>query len=225
MSTQIIRDAVDHSYALADLFLSQDVDNKEGALELESRIGHINQQGQFISGVDRAFFMQWLDKMEAHNQWISVSDWTDTIDFLWSNDVRGTKANNNSEATMTLQKKKLIQNITFECNNNPYDVRLSLKTETPQAEMPDFPYRRVRVKRRKEFNHKNIVLYCFTVTSEGKDKVTAIQNGTYRYEIEFELLNTANCRSRSPKDLIASLLEKTVDFLGRDKPYRLQLTS
>lgn len=218
MSTQIIREAVEASFPLAVHFLEQ----KE-ALELESRIGYLNSRGNFIPGVKKEFFLQWLEKMENHNEWISVKDWTDSIDYLWANDVRATKTSDPSETKMTCMKKKLLKNVTFKCPDNDYDIRLSLKTEIPQEDMPEFPHRLVRIKRRKEFNHKNIVLFCFTYISEAKEKIQAIQNGKCRYEIEFELLNTEHCKSRKPRELIASLLEKTVDFLGRDKPYSLQL--
>lgn len=219
MSTQIIREAVEASYPLAVHFLEQ----KHETLELESRIGCINQRGKFIPGVKKEFFFHWLEKMEAHNEWISVQDWTNSIDFLWANSVRATKTDDSDETKMQCHKKKLLKNVTFECPENTYDIRLSLKTETPQTDMPEFPHRLVRVKRRKVFNHKNIVLFCFTYISEAKEKITAIQNGERRYEIEFELLNTEHCKSRKPRELIASLLEKTVDFLGRDKPYSLRL--
>lgn len=218
MSSQIIREAVEASFPLAKEFLEQKTE-----YELESRLGKINHHGHFIPGVTREFFMEWLQQMEQHNEWIAIKDWNESIDFIWSNDVRATKYINQMESKMSCQQKKLLKNITFKCPNNAYDIRLSLKTETKLKEMPEFPHRLVRVKRRKEFNHKNIALFCFTYISEAKEKIAAIQNGNHRYEIEIELLHTEHSKSRKPRDLIASLLEKTIDLIGRDKPYSLQL--
>lgn len=220
MSTQIIREAIEASTPLAKLFLQQTDDQP---LELETRLGTISANGRFTPSVSREFFMHWLEKLESYHEWNTVNDWAESMDVIWANDVRGTKTMDLNESRMTFQKKKLIRNMTFLCKERPYSIRMSLKTEIPVEGIPQQDSKLIRIKRRKEFNYKNIVMYSFTVISEAKDKIRAIKNGRKSYEIEFELMNMDNCRRRDASYLVATLLEKPIDFLGRTVPYSLRL--
>jgi len=220
MSSQIIRNAIQATIPLANDFLNQHEGN---VCELESRLGKIDVNGNFISGVSKEFFVHWLNEMKSYEGWHMTNDWEESMDVIWSNDVRGTKKIDQTEFKMTFQEKKRLRNLTFKCPEREYDVRVSLKTEKVVTEMPNFHHRLVRFKRRKEFNHKNIIMYCFTIVSEGKEKQTAIKNNNKRFEIEFELLNTRNCKNFDSNYLSASMLEKTVDFLGRSTPFSLNL--
>lgn len=217
LRSQMIQGAIHHSTPLVEQSTSDD------HLELETQIGMVDEKG-YTSGVSRDFFITCLQKMISCNTWNSTEEWTDTIDFFYKEGIRHT-VTRGDDPNVTVVKKK-VGDVTFVCperseEKKNFGIRVSLKSEVPYTDaFPRYQHHYVRVKRRKSFNYKNNILYCFTIVAHGKTKEDAIYNNETNttYEIELELLNRKSMR---PDDIASSLLEKNIDFFGRNDPYTL----
>jgi hypothetical protein len=182
-------------------------------LEIEARLGKF-QHSQFQSGVTKADFSRIHDMLMTYGGWVNndqVNKWVSSFDYMLDNNVRVTK---NSSGN-TFIKKTVIDHVTFACPERSYDIRISLKEELPtQVSLPQDP-RMVRVKKRKSFIYKNRWRFDLTIVWSGKDEQDA-QSRQPNHEIECEFIAPCNTAGPNYDYTALSLLEKMIDFLGRD---------
>ena len=185
-------------------------------VELEAKLGKWNGNN-FVSGVSREHFVYYHDMLYSYKGWTNLKDidcWVSMFDYMLPNNVRCTKT---SKGNLFI-RKTLLENITFQCKDRPYDVRFSLKEEVPvEVRTPGTP-NLVRVKKRKTFVYKGKMQFDLTMVWTGQNEHEAHDNEP-TYEVELECLN----RRELGTDHIytaQSMLEKMIDLLGRDMPLK-----
>ena len=138
------------------------------------------------------------------------------FDYMLANNIRVTKTSGGN----AFCKKTLLENVTFKAGGKPYDVRVSLKEELPiQIRLPQEPHL-VRVKKRKSFVFKGQWRFDMTIVWTGADEQDA-QSRDPIYEVECEFVAPRQTAGPDLHYTALSLLEKMIDFLGRDTPTEL----
>lgn len=209
---------------------------QQNYLEIEAKLGKW-QNNQFVSGTSRDDFLKIHDMLCGYKGWIEPStpttpptpgrvlppttsskNWVPTFDYMLENSIRVTKSSNGN----VFVRKTTMKNVTFSTNKK-YDLRVSLKEEMPvQIMLPKEPHL-VRVKKRKSFNYKNTWQFDLTMVWTGANEQDA-QSNQPTYEVECEYIGS---RLNGPPNqdynyLAGSLLEKMIDFLGRDGNVHLE---
>jgi len=185
-------------------------------LELEAKLGRWKGD-KFVSGVAEKTFRAIEAKLNTYTKWVGGTPqlWKTSFDYMLDKQVRVTKTNQGN----TFIRKTPMEHVTYKANSRPYDVRVSLKEERPVAvQLPQEP-QMVRVKRRKSFNYKNTWRFDLTVVWTGSNEQEA-QSRPPTYEVECEYVADPRAIQNAPY-VAQSLLEKMVDFLGRDQPLAL----
>jgi len=215
MSTEIIMNAVNVVKTLFDEYAT----HPNG--ELEAKLGRIvndNGRTRFVSGVSKQDFQTLHDMLSTYSKWENRTpiDWVPSYDYHLRDNVRCTK----SHEGVQFIRKTTVRHITLECPERSYDIRESLKDETPtEVKNPGLP-NLVRVKKRKSFLYK-IWTFDLTMVWSGTTEQEA-QQMEPTFEVEIECRNQRDA-CRDSQYSAASLLEKMIDFLGRDTPYHLEV--
>jgi len=188
-------------------------------MEVEAKLGTWNGR-QFVSGIEYDDFMKIHDRLCSYKGWSNNDTfmvWIPTFDYMLDNNIRVTK----SSAGNSFMKKTTIQHVTFKCAERKYDLRVSMKEELPvKVTLPQEP-NMVRVKKRKSFIHKERWRFDLTIVWTGRDEQDA-QSKTPCYEVECEFVGPPASAGPNHEYTGRSLLEKMVDFLGRDTPLTLK---
>jgi hypothetical protein len=173
--------------------------------------------GHFESGVTYEKFMEIHAMLCTYPNWVGglPTVWVSTFDYILDHQVRVTKTSQGN----TFIKKTTLEHLTLKCPERPYDLRISLKEELPTiVQLPQVP-QLVRVKKRKSFNYKNTWRFDLTIVWTGHDEQEA-QSKPPTHEVECEYIGDP----RAIDNVVyvsQSILEKMIDFLGRDKPLTL----
>ena len=188
-------------------------------LEIEGKLGKWIGN-KFISGVRKTDFFRYVDMLSAYNGWDGSSTsqvWVCMFDYMLANNIRVTKTNLGN----TFCKKTVLENVTFKAPGKPYDVRVSLKEEMPvQIRLPQEPHL-VRVKKRRSFVFKGQWRFDMTIVWTGSDEQDA-QSRDPTYEVECEYVAARQTAGPDLHYSALSLLEKMIDFLGRETPTELK---
>jgi hypothetical protein len=189
-------------------------------LEIEAKLGR-SQPSQFLSGVSNDDFMRIHDMLMSYGKWTNqgeVDRWISSFDYMLDNNVRVSKTSTGN----IVIKKTTLENITFVCRERNYDIRVSLKEELPmKIKLPQDPHM-VRVKKRKSFIYKNRWRFDLTVVWTGKDEQEA-QSFPPSHEVECEFIGPRHTVGPNYEYTALSMLEKMIDFLGRDQGGTLSL--
>lgn len=215
-----------HVQVLSPLFYTF---SQRDHLEIEGKLGKCLpvrvQQGsrvpKFESGVSRDDFNKYHGMLMSFRGWDNVAKlghWVSSFDYMLDNNVRVTK----TSAGNKFVRKTLLQHVTFKCHGRPYDLRVSLKEELPvEIRLPQEP-RLVRVKRRKSFIYQGQWQFDMTIVWTGRDEQDAAgQEPTH--EVECEFIGDRKSAGPDYAHTARSLMEKLIDFLGRDTPLQLEM--
>ena len=183
-------------------------------LEIEAKLGR-SQNSHFTSGVSEKDFMEIHNMLMSYKKWDNQTDvekWVPSFDYMLDNNIRVSK----TSAGNTFVKKTTLEHVTFICRERSYDVRVSLKEELPvQVRLPKDTHL-VRVKKRKSFIYKKRWRFDLTVVWTGKDEQDA-QSRPPTHEVECEFIGPQHSAGPNFTYTATSLLEKMIDFLGRDR--------
>lgn len=204
-------------------------------LEIEGKLGKFftGQSGsgsgrvaktKFESGVSREDFNKYHDMLSSFKGWDPASKtthWTSIFDYILDGNIRVSK----TSAGNCFVRKTLLENVNLHCRGRSYDMRISLKEELPmQVRLPQEP-RLVRVKKRKSFIYQGEWQFDITIAWTGRDEQDAASQ-TPTYEIECEYMKPRNLLLQGHvvdyAYLAGSMLEKMIDFLGRETPFQIE---
>ena len=187
-------------------------------MEMEAKMGRF-EGNQFVSGVSYDDFMKIHDRLASYKGWSNQDRfmvWVPTFDYMLDNSIRVTKTSSGNNFI----KKTTIQHVTYKCPERKYDLRVSMKEELPiKVRLPQEP-NMVRVKKRKSFTHRRTWQFDLTIVWTGRDEQEA-QSNPPSYEVECEFVGPHANAGPNFDYTAQSLLEKMVDFLGRDEPLSL----
>lgn len=216
MTSQVIIDAIRACEPLVRRF------RESADMELEGRLGCITENGRFQPGVTRAKFRELLAKMYEFDGWTNsaeVGKWHDSVDYF-SDSLRATVR---PDGDWTCVRKTPVDRVNITCPERVYDVRVSLKRESivpPPTVMNDVHL--VRIKRRCQFVYEKSFSFDFTITCESNVSKFHATQQPCRYEVEVELIhNPVYMTTHNDLNISASLLEKMVDHLGRERSYSM----
>jgi hypothetical protein len=142
----------------------------------------------------------------------ALDHWVSSFDYMLENQIRCSKTASGSKFV----RKSLVENLTYQCRDRHYDFRVSLKEEVPvELRLPGDPHL-IRIKKRKSFIYKNKFSFDLTIVWSGQNENEAQQNDP-TYEIEIECISKKEI-GHDHYYTASSLMEKIIDFLGRDTP-------
>lgn len=184
--------------------------------EVEGKLGFFDQRGNFDSGVSLQTFNKLLVCMNSSTSWDRVIDWTDSQDFYFENNIRGT-VSGEDEDTVFISKVQ-VEHLNLRAPQRTLSLRVSCKLEEPAQPITAFPLT-VRIKKRKEFYYRDVV-FCFTYVWQGHNLAEA-QSRQPRYEIEIECTELKH--PKGAEYLALSMLMKLGDLLNQVEPQDTQL--
>lgn len=181
--------------------------------EIEAKLGKwVNNS--FESGVSAQDFQRILQMLSSYTKWSNMEEsrkWNTIIDYMLLEQIRVSKTFKGNQFI----RKTLMDNITLKCPERPYNVRVSLKQETPcEVQLPKEPTM-VRVKKRRSFVHKDVWRFDLSYVWSGKDEQEA-QSKPPVHEVECEFVGDKNMVRTETKYYASSILEKMMDLLGRE---------
>lgn len=190
---------IDRLRSLVDTFNSDDAE-----FECEIRLGE-NDGGTFKPGVDKSFFYKTLKMLSQYSDWTKVVDWEETHDYFFKNDnnedLRCSVSFNDNVIPSTIKKEKLHTTtlIRADCEDDVYDLRVTLSSEKKVASVPAIVRPSlVRIKQRKSFVIDKNWRYDFTKvwTANSRQQVEGLKklDEPSSFEIEVEILH--------PRDLL-----------------------
>lgn len=188
--------------------------------EIEAKLGKwVNNT--FESGVSNQDFQRILQMLSSYSKWTNLEEsrkWNTIIDYILMDNIRVSKTCNGNQFI----RKTLMDNITLKCPERPYNVRVSLKQETPcEVQLPKEPSM-VRVKKRRSFVHRDIWRFDLSYIWSGRDEQEA-QSKPPVYEVECEFVGDKNMVRTETKYYASSILEKMMDLLGRETPMHFEI--
>jgi hypothetical protein len=174
--------------------------------EIEVRLGKFAHDGTFVSGVSEQFFFDKIQMLASApvGTFVESYQWARMVEYIYPDDARIRVPENEFARFM---KKSTVRNFNVPLDGAPYDFRVSLKTEHDAQIAPAIP-EMVRIKERKSFNYRNIMVYDFTKVWSGRHVRDAMGQPPL-YEIEIECLD----QRPDPDYITKSLFMKVTDLL------------
>lgn len=158
-------------------------------IEIEFRVGKIGRNGSFDPNIGKAWFDAFSKSLKGYKKWedIKVSEYEV---YYGENNKRTTIDSDDNRTTVI---KKRVKNIDVRTEGLPFDVRMSVSTETPSSESEDEVYEKVVTKKRWSFVRKGLSI-DITQTS-GENDIDSEEE--FVYNIEFEIMNPKNVSDKS----------------------------
>jgi hypothetical protein len=182
--------------------------------ELEIRLGKLSYN-DFSSGVDKAWFMFHLSRMESvKDVWTNIPTWSQMEEFIFDDGVR---VRRKPQGVSHFIRKASIKHYDIRLKDTHYDLRMMLKSESP-AHLKCGKYNWVRFKERKSFIYKGMVMYDFTKVWEAKTIDRALCS-VPKYEIEIECINLSLDREYIAKNLLVKCADLLISPPNFTLPY------
>lgn len=159
------------------------------SVEVEIRFGKMNR-GSFDTNVSKETYDKVLRRLKRYDGWESVEE-SDTSNFYYDGGKRATYDNIKDDMTACVVKKRvLVDDVSLD--NELFDIRLGIATETPCEHREDEEYTKVRNRKRVSFLRKDLRIDVTAVTGDPEDPDS--ENET-EYQIELELLRIPKTRN------------------------------
>ena len=158
------------------------------SVEIEIRFGKMNR-GSFDTNVSKDTYDKVLRRLRRYDGWESVEE-SDTSNFYYEGGKRATYDNLEDDMTACVVKKRvLVDDVSLD--NELFDVRLGISTETPCEHRDDEEYTKVRNRKRVSFLRKDLRIDVTAVSGDPEDPDS--ENET-EYQVELELLRVPESR-------------------------------
>ena len=158
-------------------------------IEIEFRVGKIARNGSFDPNIGKAWYDAFVKSLKGYKKWedIKVSEYEV---YYGENNKRTTIDSDDNRTTVT---KKRVKNIDVRTEGLPFDVRMSVSTETPDEENEDEVYEKVVTKKRWSFVRKGLSI-DITQTS-GENDIDSEEE--FVYNVEFEIMDPKSVDDKS----------------------------
>ena len=151
-------------------------------VELEFRIGKMNR-GRFDTNVGPDTYKKALRRLMKYNAWEKTSVSQDTI--YYSRNGRRAVSNDDTDNVIRVIKLK-IDKVDQELDNQPFDIRLGIATETPYEPDDDDDFDEMKKRMRHSFVRNNL---CIDVSMiKGNPDDPDCEDDT-SYQIELEIID------------------------------------
>lgn len=177
--------------------------HKKKYAEVEFRLGKINGN-RFDPDVGKDSFNRLISALDTYKGWEKIESSEYSV-YNGPDNFRCTIDENN-DTREGMIKKRLI-NKNFRTNGMPFDLRMSISTETPQEETGDEVYESISHKKRKSYIRKGLRIDMTEVSGEEMD--IDAENPVV-YQVEFEILDPKNTNERSQ---LRNHIQKTEDLM------------
>jgi hypothetical protein len=194
-------------------------------LELEARLGHVDESGAFHASVPREIIDAAVT-MVLTNSAIQCSDWREHHDVFWMNGetpVRTRVTFDDADLCVVPHSVRKMQlcRVTTKCGDG-LAMRVTLSREQAVSHSKvtcDTEHVRIQQRRTARWSRtrsaQHVWQYDFSLTWNGRTMTMAEKerwNGQPRYELEVELASVTYLRGRSDDYVAKSLLMKLADF-------------
>lgn len=171
--------------------------------EIEFRLGKINTN-MFDTNIGKDMFERITKGLNKYREWENVVRANTSV--YYKNTTRITIDDDTEEITRV--HKTPITKTNFKLAENILDMRLAVSTEIPiVGESSDEVMDAIRTKQRVSFIRKNLSIDCTVVSG---DTVDMDSEDRFRYEIEFEIVDPKNVKTR---DELYNIVQKVFDVL------------
>ena len=172
-------------------------------VEIEFRLGKINTN-MFDTNIGKDVFDKIVKGLHKYTAWEKITSSSTSV--YYKNSVRIIIDDNTDE--ITRMDKRQITKANFNLPQNILDLRLAVSTETPIVdESADEVMDLIRTKHRQSFVRKNLTIDCTVVSGDANDMDS---EDSYRYEIEFEIVDPKIVKTR---DELYNIVHKVFDVL------------
>jgi hypothetical protein len=197
-------------------------------MELEARIGKMDERNKWQNGVSRRFFNAVLAVLEPYGSWSQSTDWVDVHDYFYTLPSTNTVVRTSMFLNpMRVEHIAKVQHghVNLHIAGHPYDVRVALKGEDP-VEAGTLPSTAsphyVRIKKRRVFALPHWKFELTQVWS-GASRSAAEEHQahgapTYEIEVEFRADAPVYLDTHSDVYIGTSLLLKICNLVGDSIP-------
>lgn len=159
------------------------------SVEVEIRFGKMNR-GSFDTNVSKETYDKVLRRLKRYDGWESVEE-SDTSNFYYDGGKRATYDNDKDDITACVVKKRvLVDDVSLD--NELFDIRLGISTETPCEHREDEEYTKVRNRKRVSFLRKDLRIDVTAVSGDPEDPDS---ENEIEYQVELELLRIPETRN------------------------------
>jgi hypothetical protein len=171
-------------------------------VEIEWRLGRVGSR--FDTNVGKESFDKVMEGLRKYSGWEATKEFEQTV-YYFENGAR-TTIDEKTDEEVTVIKKKLVQ-FDAPLANFPFDVRLSIATETPVERKEDDVASSVKNKHRWSFVRKNLSIDMTIMQGDPDDKDCDTDT---TYHVEFEVIDPASIGDR---DNLFNLIYKIFDLM------------
>lgn len=150
--------------------------------EIEIRLGKMNR-GSFDTNLSKETYDKVLRRLHKYKGWENVTESNTTV-YQYPSSRRATWDHVLEDITESIMKKRIEVN-DVSLDDQPFDVRLGISSETPVDHDPDEEATVVRNKHRVSFLRKNLRIDVTHVTGDAPDPDCDDEN---QYQVELEFL-------------------------------------
>ncbi len=159
------------------------------SVEVEIRFGKMNR-GSFDTNVSKETYEKVLRRLKRYDGWESVEE-TDTSNFYYDGGRRATYDNIKDVMTACVMKKRVIVD-DVSLDNELFDIRLGISTETPCEHDGEEEYTKIRNRKRVSFLRKDLRIDVTAVSGDPDDPDS---ENEMEYQVELELLRIPESRN------------------------------
>jgi len=171
-------------------------------VEIEWRLGRVGSR--FDPNVGKETFDAVMDGLRKYTGWEETKASEQTV-YYFANGARTTIDEKTDEET-TVMKKNLVR-VDSPLAAFPFDVRMSVATETPMQRNEEDVATSVKTKKRWSFVRKNLSIDMTIMQGDPEDKDCDTDT---TYHIEFEIVDPAKVES---KDVFFNQIYKIFDLM------------